>query len=95
MRVYDCDSKFVIYVPRYHVAEKGGFPYSGLTEDTDVSLLVLGCDLEKFFVYVGCADGVGEHDGSLPLWIGRWERGCFSCPEKSRQVNPSSYVRFY
>jgi len=46
VRVYDCDSKFVIYIPRYHVAEKGGFPYSRLAENADVSLLVLGCDLE-------------------------------------------------
>ena len=39
-----------------------------------MSLLVLGCDLEEFLVYVCCADGVGEHDGSsLALWVGRWE----------------------
>ena len=55
MWVYDCDSKSVIYVPRYHVAEESGFSNAGLAEDADVTLLVLGCDLEKFFVYVCCA----------------------------------------
>jgi len=46
VRVYDCDTKSVVYVPRYHVAEQGSFPNARLAEDADVSLLVLGRDLE-------------------------------------------------
>ena len=77
MWVYDGNSKSVVDVPRYHVADKGSFSNARFAEDADMSLLVLGRDLEKFFVYVCCANRVGLHDvhdgSSLPLWVRRRE----------------------